>query len=120
MECTQYLIIISYNGIEHKIHTHAHTHTHTHTHIYICKKLYVVCYIQLFATPWNVACRTSLSMIFFREEYWNGVPFSPPEDLPDPGIKSASPVSPAMQVDSIPISHQRHCIKLSVWVCVCV
>ena len=40
-----------------------------------------------------------LSMGFFRQEYWSGLPFPPPEDLPDPGIK---PASPALQADSLP------------------
>ena len=58
--------------------------------------------VQLFATLWTVALQVPLSMGFPREEYWSGLPFPPPEDLPDPGIKSASPVSPALQVDSFP------------------
>ena len=40
------------------------------------------------ATPWTVACQASLSMGFSRQEYWSGLPFSPPGDLSDPGIKS--------------------------------
>ena len=36
------------------------------------------------------------SMGFPRQEYWSGLPFPPPEDLPDPGIKPMSPVSPAL------------------------
>ena len=43
-----------------------------------------------------------LSMGFPRQEYWSGLPFPPPGDLPDPGIEPESPVSPAMQVDSLP------------------
>ena len=38
-------------------------------------------------------------MGFFRQEYWSGLPFPPPGDLPDPGIKPASPVSPALQAE---------------------
>ena len=41
----------------------------------------------LFATPWTVACQAPLSRKFSRQEYWRGVPFPPPEDLPDPGIE---------------------------------
>ena len=37
-----------------------------------------------------------------RQEYWSGLPCLPPRDLPDPGIKSKSPVSPALQVDCLP------------------
>ena len=43
------------------------------------------------ATPWTVACQAPLSMGFPRQEYWNGLPFPSPEDLPDPGIEPASP-----------------------------
>ena len=44
-----------------------------------------------FATPWTVAHQASLLMGFSRQEYWSGLPFPPPGDLPDPGIKLASP-----------------------------
>ena len=40
-------------------------------------------------------------MGFSREEYWSGLPFPSPGDLPDPGIEPVSPVSPALQVDSL-------------------
>ena len=41
-------------------------------------------------------------MLFLRQEYWSGLPFPTPGDLPDLGIK---PVSPALQADSLPLSH---------------
>ena len=44
--------------------------------------------VQLFATPWTVACQAPLSMGFSRQEYWNGLPFPSPGDLPNPGIKA--------------------------------
>ena len=47
--------------------------------------------VQLFATPWTVAYQASLSMGFSRQEYWSGVPFPSPGDLPDPGIEPRSP-----------------------------
>ena len=50
------------------------------------------CSVQLFATPWTVAHQAPLSMGFSRQEYWSGLPFPPPGDLPNPGIKPASPV----------------------------
>ena len=53
-------------------------------------------HIRLFATLWTVACQAPLSMVFSRQEYWSGLPFPSPRDLPDPGIKPASPVSPAL------------------------
>ena len=50
----------------------------------------------LFVTSWTVACQAPLSMGFPRQEYWNGLPFLPPGDLLDPGIKPTSPASPAL------------------------
>ena len=46
--------------------------------------------VRLFATPWTIACQTPLSVKFSRQEYWSGLPFPFPEDLPDPGIKPVS------------------------------
>jgi len=40
-----------------------------------------------------------------RSEYWSGLPFPPPGELPNPGIKPLSPVSPALQADSLPMSY---------------
>ena len=42
-------------------------------------------------TLWFLACQVPLSMGFSRKEYWSGLPFSPPGDLPDPGTEPASP-----------------------------
>ena len=42
-------------------------------------------------TPWTVAPWTPLSMVFSRQEYWSGLPFPPPGDLPNPGIEPVSP-----------------------------
>ena len=56
-----------------------------------------------FFTLWTVAPKAPLSMVFPRQEYWNGLPFSSSGDLPNPGIKPASPGSPALQVHFLPI-----------------
>ena len=45
-----------------------------------------------FVTPWTVAGQAPLSLGFPRQEYWNGLPFPSPGDLPDPGIEPTSPV----------------------------
>ena len=55
------------------------------------------------ATPWTVAHQVPLSMEFSRQEYWSGVPFHPPGDLPEPGIKPVSPASPALAGGSLQI-----------------
>ena len=47
--------------------------------------------VQLFANPWTVAHQTSLSMGLPREEHLGGLPFTPPGELPDPGIEPESP-----------------------------
>ena len=47
----------------------------------------------ILAIPWTVAHQASLSMGFSRQEYWSGLPFPPPGDHPDPGIKPRSPAS---------------------------
>ena len=53
-------------------------------------------------TSWTVAHKAPLFMGFFRQDYWSGLPFSPPGDLPGPGIEPAFPESPALQVYSLP------------------
>ena len=62
--------------------------------------------VQLCATLWTVAHQAPLSMGFSKQEYWSGLPFPPPRDLPNPGIEPASPACPALQADSLPLSHQ--------------
>ena len=52
--------------------------------------------VQLFAMLWTVAHQASLSIGFSRQGYWNGLPFPPPEDLPNPGIEPVSLMSPAL------------------------
>ena len=59
-------------------------------------------HVQLFATPWTVACQALLFMGFSRQEYWSGLPFPPPGDLPNPGIE---PKPPALQAGSLPPRH---------------
>ena len=56
----------------------------------VCARMRALSHVQLSATPWTVACQAPLSMEFPRQEYWSGLPFPPPRDLPNPGIKPAS------------------------------
>ena len=56
-------------------------------------------HMRLFVIPWAVAYQAPSSMEFSRQEYWNGLPFPSPGDLPEPGIK---PRSPALQADILP------------------
>ena len=67
-----------------------------------------------FATPWTVACQAPLSMGFPRQEYWSGLPFPSQGDLPDPGDNLHLLLSPALQTDSLPLSHLESPAKVSI------
>ena len=76
-------------------------------------------HVQFFATPWTVAHQAPPSMGFSRQEYWSGLPFPFPGDLPDPGIE---PRSPAFQADTLtsklpgkPFKHLGKCKCVSCW-----
>ena len=56
-------------------------------------------HVRLFATPWTIAYQAPPSMGFSKQEYWSGLPFPSPGDLPNPGFK---PRSPALQADALP------------------
>ena len=55
-------------------------------------------HVRLFATPWTVVYQAPPSIAFSRQEYWSGLPFPSPGDLPNPGIK---PGSPELQTDAL-------------------
>ena len=63
-------------------------------HVPVCAC--VLSHVQAFVTPWTIACQASLSMNFPRQEYWSGLPFPAPGDLPEPGVKPMSLVSRAL------------------------
>ena len=73
----------------------------THSRRCACPDSLSVCVLSLsgvsdFLRPqWIITRQAPLSMGFPRQEYWNGLPFPPPEDLPDPGMEPTSPASPA-------------------------
>ena len=56
-------------------------------------------HVRLFASPWTVAHQAPPSMEFSRQEYWSGLPFPSPGDLPDPGIEARSPT---LWTDALP------------------
>ena len=66
--------------------------------IIVCLSVKSLSHVQLFATPWTVARQAPLSMGFSKQEYWSGLPFPSPGDLPNPGIE---PRSPALQADAL-------------------
>ena len=69
--------------------------------------------VQLFATPWTVAYQASPSMGFSRQEYWSGLPFPLPGDLPDPGIEPGSPALEADALTSEPPGKPKELLKES-------
>ena len=83
---------------------------------HICEKVsQSLSCVPLFAIPWTVVHQSPLSMGFSRQGFWIGLPHPPPGDLPDLGIKCTSPVSPALQTDSLPLSHWGS--RLLLWLC---
>ena len=64
------------------------------------------------AAPWTATHQAPLSMGFSRQEYWSGLPFPSPRNLPDPGIE---PRSPALVVDSLPPETSGKPPKTGVW-----
>ena len=59
--------------------------------------------------PWAIVCQAPLSIGFPRQEYWSGLPYPSPGDLPNSGIK---PESPTLQADSLPSEPPRNIIRL--------
>ena len=66
---------------------------------WLCWVIVVLSCVWFFVTLWTVACQAPLSLGLYKQEYWSGLPFLSPGDLPNPGIR---PRSPAMQVNSSP------------------
>ena len=66
--------------------------------------------VQLFATLWTIARQTP-SMGFSKQEYWSGLPCSPPGDLPNSGVEPASLAASALQADSLLLSHQGSLLR---------
>ena len=64
------------------------------------------------ATPWTIAYQASPSMVFSKQEYWSGLPFPSPGDLPNPGIK---PRSPALRADALPSRPPNKMQQNFVW-----
>ena len=75
------------------------TPLHPSTESEVKLKVKLLSCFGLFVTLWTVAYQAPLSMGFSRQEYWSGVPFPSPGDLPDPGIEAGSP---SLQADALP------------------
>ena len=72
--------------------------------MHVCMLRHLSC-VWFFATLWTIVCQAPLSMGFPRQECWSGLPCLYPGHLPDPGIEPTSPVAPALQTDSLLLSH---------------
>ena len=78
----------------------------------VCSTLFLLVlshfhHVGLFVTPWTIADQAPLPMEFSRQEYWSGFPCPPSGGMPSPpGIEPTSPESPALQADSLLLSHQ--------------
>jgi len=70
--------------------------------------------VQLFVTPWTVVYQAPLSMGFSRQEYWSGLPFSSPEDVPEPEIE---PGSPALLPSEPPEKAYKFCF-INEFICI--
>ena len=76
------------------------------------KKVKSLSHVWLFETPWTVACQAPPSKGFSRQEYWSGLPFPSPGDLPNPGIK---PRSPSLKAASLLSDPPGRPIELFKW-----
>ena len=72
-------------------------------------------HVQLFETPWTIDRQAPFFMGFSRQEYWSGLPFPSPENLPDPGVE---PGFPALKANSLPSELEGS--DICVYVCMCV
>ena len=70
-----------------------------HLCVCVCVLVKSLSRVRLFATLWTVAHQAPPSMEFSRQEYWSGLPFPSPGDLPDLGIELGSPT---LQADALP------------------
>ena len=93
--------------------------------VWICKGVCVraLSCVWLFATPWTVAHQVPLFMEFSRQNYWSGLPFPPPGDLPYLEIEPEPLVSPELQVDFLsaaPLIQLCRCVYVihTAWCCV--
>ena len=75
-------------------------------------------HVRLFATPWTVAYQAPPTIGFSRQEYWSGLPFPSPGDLPNPGIKLRSPALEADALTSEP-PIWTYLKWLRGWLCEC-
>ena len=64
--------------------------------VVVCVHAQLLSHVRLFKTLWTITCQTPLSMELSRQEYWSGLPCTPPVYLPDPGMEPVSLASLAL------------------------
>ena len=74
-------------------------------YVYICMHAQLLNHVLHFVIPWTVACQAPLSMGFFRQEYWSGLPFPPPGGSSQPRDQNCFLRLLHWQEDSLPLSH---------------
>ena len=74
---------------------------------------HVITQIRLFETLWTVALWASLSMGFSQQEYWSGLPFALPRDLPSPGIQPILSIAGGLYISEPPEKPNKRCLLLS-------
>ena len=84
------------NEVYNNLHMYVNTQRHSIHNVPVCVCVCVLSHVQLFVTPWTAAHQAPLSKEFSRYDYWSGLPFSPPGDLPSPRIEPRSLASPAL------------------------
>ena len=89
------------------------------SHPYMKVKVKLLSHVRLFVTPspWTVAHQAPPSMGFSKQEYWSGLSFPSPGDLPDPGIELRSPALQADALTSEPLQKDKQITILRVQVC---
>ena len=102
--------------IQHKLPSHIQEEVN----IYFNSEVKSLSLARLFATLWIVAYQALPSMGYSRQEYWSGLPFPSPGDLPNPGIEPGSPALKADTLTSEPPGKQFILMCVCVCVCVCV
>ena len=102
-ECFENVYFFYFQGFSYTC-TVTYAGTYTDTHVCVWAKLLQWC--PTLCNPMDCSRQSSLSMVFSRQEYWSGLPCTPPGDLPDPGIEPVSLISPALAGRFFPLVPQ--------------
>ena len=112
MDDMVYIYTYIYMQFLYTIYIYIYTHIYIYTYMHVC-----CCFsrVWLFVTPWTVTCQAPLFMGFSRQEYWSGLPCLPPRYLSNSGTEPKSPVSSALQRDSLLLSPYVYGLPWWLW-----